>query len=70
MKVKLLANICGPEGSFLKGEYVPLSEKLANGLIAGGYALEVIEEKVVEAVEVVEEKVIEQKPSKKFGGKK
>lgn len=41
MKVKLLANICCPEGSFLVGNTPDLEEKIAKGLINGGYAIEI-----------------------------
>ena len=43
MKVKLLTNICGPEGSFVSGEIVTLSETLANALIKDGHAKEIVE---------------------------
>lgn len=47
MKINLLQNICCPEGSFLPGR-VELSEKIAKGLVAGGYATEIKTEPIKE----------------------
>lgn len=39
MKIRLLANMAGPEGSYPAGAVVDLAEDQAADLIAGGYAL-------------------------------
>lgn len=57
MKIRLFVEITGEEGKFKPG-IVTLSEKLALGLIAGGYAEEIIEQ----AVEVVPEIRVESIP--------
>lgn len=71
MKIKLLANICGSEGSFINGKEVELSEKLATALIKDGHAVEVEEVEIVEVkpIEIIEP-IEKTKPSKKYGGKK
>lgn len=38
MRVKLLRNIAGAEGSFLAGSETDLSERMAQALVDGGYA--------------------------------
>jgi len=41
MKIKLRVDIHGPEGNFKAGDVVEgLSEGLMNGLVSGGYALD------------------------------
>ena len=57
MKIRLFVEITGEEGKFEPGVVV-LSEKLALGLIKGGYAEEIIEQ----AVEVVPEIRVESIP--------
>jgi len=44
MKVKLLKEICCPEGSFVAGDEPDLLETTAIGLIDGGYAELLIED--------------------------
>ena len=74
MKIKLLANICGPEGTYKAGkvlEKFELSEKLINALIKDGFAEEVKEEvrEIKENVTEIKENVTEikkkQTPPKK-----
>ena len=58
MKIKLLKDICGPEGNYKTGEVVELSDKLTTALIQDGNAtlieskIEVIEIKEVEKINI------------------
>jgi len=44
MKIKLLKEICCPEGSFQIGDIVDLIESTAIGLLDGGYAEAIVED--------------------------
>ena len=44
MKVKLLKDICCPDGSFRAGDEPDLTENIANGLLGGGYAEAITED--------------------------
>ena len=68
MKIKLLVEITGAEGKFKPGEAV-LSEKLALGLIAGGYAEELVEQAVEKIPEVRVEDIPEVRTPYKKGKK-
>ena len=72
MKVKLLTNICGPEGNFNIGDIAVLSETLANALVKDGHAKEIVEIKIEEVavVEEIKEEIKQETPFKKTGGKK
>ncbi|MAF43062.1 MAG: hypothetical protein CMI54_02675 [Parcubacteria group bacterium] len=79
MKVKLLRDINGSEGSFSKGQSIDVSESLAKGLVEVNAAISLEGSPVVEAVEpqgqleIAEEPEVEKaeskKPSKKKGRK-
>jgi len=63
MKVKLLVPICGPAGSFKKGDTPDLLGTLAKALIKDGHAIEVekIEEIKVDNIIEEEQKIIKPK---------
>ena len=58
MKIKYLCISCGPEGSAKPGDIKDVPEKIARGLIAGGYAvaIEPMPKEAKSAEELPEEK--------------
>lgn len=48
MRVRLLTTMAGPSGNHFAGSVVDLAEDQARDLIAGGYAVEIVQETAAE----------------------